>query len=830
MDFPVCPSCHQSVIDDDAAECPFCGASMKAKPTSKPASTPPASDKKSPSAGPGKNQPSPGLGKGGSKTPPGKTPPGKAQPLGDDFPFDIELTSGKSAIQALPNPTKQRALKVICPMCDTPGFLPATAAGQDVRCANAKCVMPVFTAPSEKKEPVVQAKPPKASRIPMILGVFFVIIILAGGGLYAVYFIPQSRPKQLSEEDRKAMEELGGKKKSADPNAPKVPVGGVNVKDADKAEPGGVDKDALIADVLKMMDEACISNATRHTKPYCRQLAAEANAVTNNPAAALKHLDQLLAVGGKGLSYYQILPRLDLFWSEFAEGDLAKANESLDKAMKEVPNIPRHSRVRFEIAGRLAAALVAAGKMPDAIAQIVDVQSAESDAQLAARLQIITDGVVGIPSDSYSILPWKFPQSVATTASLINRGQSDVALKWATSQTDDDAKAECLAYWAEDLARRKAAAGSVDVDGKIAAAIQGLPPVLQARVWARAGCGRLAAKDLEGVSEAIKLAQAQLGQVKPPPAPPTMPEDTKLIRFQLPAAQPLLQAATAVAEMTFLQAQSKATLGDAEKSLDLAMAYADATAPSLTAAEQRHEAFGQLQPREQREFIDKVFKLMKNAARIRAVAGQYKEVLDGIKNASQQRFDFEKQLLTRLRGAGVGLNSKVWIIVNSRSTTDDIEKRDDFFTAELAGELIEGLKGLDEARAVAGAWTVKANEPAPPRPMLIEFNERLKKDPADAVKFVEGKGPRTSERDEFFLHAAAELAATKHLAKAFKFITAIEDPQEKQECYRLAAAIAARPRQGQAEEVWKEARSVTQQTDKIAICRGLIDGLITPEK
>src|SRR5258708_20177828 len=29
MDLPTCPACKQSVLDDDAVECPFCGAPMK---------------------------------------------------------------------------------------------------------------------------------------------------------------------------------------------------------------------------------------------------------------------------------------------------------------------------------------------------------------------------------------------------------------------------------------------------------------------------------------------------------------------------------------------------------------------------------------------------------------------------------------------------------------------------------------------------------------------------------------------------------------------------------------------------------------------------------
>ena len=103
MDFAVCPSCHQSVLDDDAVDCPFCGASMKAKPGAKPA----AAAAKSPAA---------------AKPVAGKAAPSKPTLPGDDLPFESELTAGKSAIPAMPSATKQRTWQVICPMCDTPGY------------------------------------------------------------------------------------------------------------------------------------------------------------------------------------------------------------------------------------------------------------------------------------------------------------------------------------------------------------------------------------------------------------------------------------------------------------------------------------------------------------------------------------------------------------------------------------------------------------------------------------------------------------------------------------------------------------------------------------
>src|SRR5579859_7918066 len=103
MDFAVCPSCHQSVIEDDAVDCPFCGAPMKggagAKPSAgsaKPAATPAKPAAAAPSTPAAKRSGT--MGKVGAKP----TLPG------DDLPFESELTTGKAAILAMPNPSKQR--------------------------------------------------------------------------------------------------------------------------------------------------------------------------------------------------------------------------------------------------------------------------------------------------------------------------------------------------------------------------------------------------------------------------------------------------------------------------------------------------------------------------------------------------------------------------------------------------------------------------------------------------------------------------------------------------------------------------------------------------
>ncbi len=820
MDFPVCPSCHQSVLDDDAVDCPFCGTSMKAKPSAKPA---PAAPK--PGASPSKSTTT-----GTPVKPPTGKAPGKPTLPGDDFPFDVELTAGKTAILGMPGPSKQRSLKLVCPMCDTPSYFPPNVAGKEVKCCNAKCVMPVFTAPSAKKkeDALPPPPPPKSSNLPLMIGMTVVLMAVIGGGLYVFNLLPGSArttPKVVSEDDKKAFEEFIGKKKSDPVKAgPVVPAEKAPTEKNAKPE---VKVEDLIKIVLKQMRESSLDNIKNRSKPYCRQLSAEANAVTGHANAAYEDLDQLLKVGAQ-FTYYRINPLLELFWAATAANDKKAAQKALNTAMTEVSKVPKFGRTRLEIAGRLAAALAGAGRIPEA-AEVLD-QIAASDtevqeAQLAARLQIVTDGRIGSLSESYSVLPWKFPQAVAATASLITRGQLDQALNWASSQSSDEAKAECLAIWAQQLARDKAAAGSADAGGAIAAAIKSLSPALAARVWARAGCGRLAAQDQAGIDAAIKLAQEQLAQIHAPEAL-ILPKLAQMHRFKLPTTAPqLVQAATAAGEIASLQARSAGKLVDAEKSLDVALAFLDATAPSLPSAQERDEeadGFGINLPLQ----LKKEWRHLKNEDDARVAAREYKRKLNTVVDAARLRFDFETQLLSHLRAASAGLNTKVWIVVDSRTSADEIHKRDNFFDTGLPGELVEGLKGTDQERAIQGAWTLrtkgaKGNRPA--RPVAVEFQERLQSDIPGAVQYIEMALQKSTRRDEILLESVSELVTADQLSIAFEFIAALDDGVMREECYRLAASLASD--RGVFEPIWKQVALVQQQTEKIALCRGLIAGL-----
>ena len=130
MDLPSCPACGQSVLDEEAEDCPFCGASMSGKPGAKPAA---------PAATSGSSS---GKSAGSKKS---KAAPEKAEKPSSDDPFDVASPTARKAVQLLPKPSKGKLHRIQCPMCETAGFQSKKAAGREVRCANKECLVPIFT-------------------------------------------------------------------------------------------------------------------------------------------------------------------------------------------------------------------------------------------------------------------------------------------------------------------------------------------------------------------------------------------------------------------------------------------------------------------------------------------------------------------------------------------------------------------------------------------------------------------------------------------------------------------------------------------------------------
>jgi hypothetical protein len=829
MDFPVCPSCGQSVIDDDVEDCPFCGTSMKAKPGSKPPAKPTAAKgtagagskssataSKPASAAPAKT----GAGAGAK---PGAAQPGPA----DDFPFDAEVPGAKTAIQAMPNPSKGRSHKVVCPMCETAGYVPPNAVGKDVKCANAKCMVPVFKVPAATVE-APPPPPPKKSNL-MLVGGITAAVMLVGGA--AAVFLPGMlggtkaiKPGTMSEEDKQLLAEslkqnVPGKNNPVTTPPPSIgnPLDTALPDDKSNGDATPKTPDEFIAAALKQLNDACLKGevSKQRSKAFCRQLAADACARAGDTKAANDHLAQLVIVGPT-VPYYRIEPTLELFWNAWSAGDKAAAARYLDAAKLDAQKLPTVGRSQLDVASRLAAALAVSGRVNEGLAQLEGHQKANVEGQLSARLQMATDGTVSRLTMSRAVLPWTIPQAVAATASLMSRGQPAAGREWAEAQADEVGRVECLSVWAEGVALRQPKPGHANANAEIVDAVKGLSPALAARVWARAACGRFAADDREGAAATLKDSQDLLATISIPPEP-EMPVIKQAIGFKLPPMAPLVQAATAAAEVSFAHTLWPDHREQAEQSLELALTFARGLAPAPGAVAASINQADQLGPNGLRDLIRREL-AHKNDDLASQDARKYRKVLVDVNTAAQRRFNLQLEILSRL--ADAGLKNKVWTVVSDRSAEANPNRRDDFLGTPLMGELLEAFHGTETEKVIQGALVGTA---APARPEMAILRQLLQQGPQQAAQYASSLETKSGHRDELVLMVAAALAANEKSEAVLGFISRLEDMVLREDAYRLTAALLAQ--RGHADAVWRQSGDVQQATEKASLCRGLVVGL-----
>ena len=272
MELPLCPSCGQSVLEDDATDCTFCGAAMDG-----------SSGAKKPKAQPKKKKP--------AAEPKAETAAASA----DEDPFAIQQNpTTTKAVPCSPKPRRGRQQRVICPMCDSQGFIPKAALGRQVRCANKECLVPIFTAATEdtaetdaraparisdEEAPVKPKKKKGGSAKSPILIYSVVGIVLLLGAVGLMMFLNQEGPDQLPPADIPLF--TGEDDPEDDPN-----------NGADTKPPEVVDHRAAAIAMLDAMIQTSRSNDNRN-KPLTRRQTGDAFLRLNLPDKAAAEFAQM---------------------------------------------------------------------------------------------------------------------------------------------------------------------------------------------------------------------------------------------------------------------------------------------------------------------------------------------------------------------------------------------------------------------------------------------------------------------------------------------------------------------------------------------------------
>lgn len=563
MSLPTCPSCGQSVLEDNAVDCPFCGAAMdgsrgsthipraKGNPGQmRPGQRKPVEKPPEP-ARPGAAAASPSASAAPADKPAAKPAMGARVTktvVDEDDPFGIGASNAAQAIQAALRPDKTRLLKVVCPMCEQTGFVPKSAMGKSVKCANEKCMVPIFTAtdpsekPAEKKttrvadqaasDAAMSAKTPK-KRNPILFYAIGGAVLLGLTALVVTIFNNKSNePTQQPGVDISKFEQM------ADDEEKQKLVAAAAAAVVAPPKP-----EEIVLGYAKKMITLSRQSGLRD-KALPRRLTSDLLLRINQISEANNEFTALLAVD-RDRTFYRMLPHLAAYWRAIGKNDSATAKNSLAAAEAEVRNITSSGRMATECYLALSSALIREGRMPEAQQYVAlrqmdrsipanrDLVASTAWAYLATQSR---DAGLMSPAVLDATL-WTDPLHLAVAVDLAIHQQWEQAVAW--SQTASDARSHSDAIVAiSDVARAlKAPAAAVTALG----AVQSPDPVFGIRI-------RAAIATVRNEAAALDSVVAELNQLPALAAVP-MPTSLELVQNDVPDRPSGLSRAVAAAEV-----------------------------------------------------------------------------------------------------------------------------------------------------------------------------------------------------------------------------------------------------------------------------------------
>ncbi len=210
-------------------------------------------------------------------------------------------------------------------MCETVGYIPQAAAGKEVRCANPKCMVPVFVAPRIEKK-AVEAPTPTKSGMPLILLGSLVVLLLGGAGGW--YFFSQPA--------RTTTTQGSGPAPPTPIQPPKGNQVGIVVPPAAPVQQVAEKQLTLAEEVKPVLDqmEKDAQNKERNLRPpYCQRVTAQTAADCGDLKRAKTYLDKL-PQGTVELAFYRLGPLTAIALQQLAKSEKEEAGKTLDDALR----------------------------------------------------------------------------------------------------------------------------------------------------------------------------------------------------------------------------------------------------------------------------------------------------------------------------------------------------------------------------------------------------------------------------------------------------------------------------------------------------------------
>ena len=811
MSLPTCPSCGQSVLEDDAIDCPFCGAAMDGsrgarntpQPKKNPAvnrpgaralpAKPAAPAPQSSATAPGKTNADPTS----ANPPKSGTPPryGSKMVVDEDDPFGIGASSGTQVVEASLKPEKGRLQKTVCPMCEQTNFIPKSAIGKSVRCANPKCMVPVFIAadPAEQK---TERRPTRLSdeaeaqrraaeealpkrRSPILLYAIGAAVL---AGITALVLTQLNRKPDTTQFS--ASLDLSELQRLAEEDAAKEAATQAAAKAAEQKAAENPAKD--IEDNIRRM--IALARSEMRDKALARRMTGDLWLRLGRSEESAVEFNQLLVVD-KSRGFYRVLPQLAKYWRSRATGDNTAAADALKLAETEARQrtFPRTGRAATDAALALATVLAAEGRMPDATALVA---SRQLDRSIPANLDqssgtawlfIATqcrDAAV-TPPQALDCLLWADPLHTAVSAALAARSQWNPAIEWALLPGDPRSAADALTAIADRALAIGPQAAAQAAPLIEAAATKISSPELKLKVLAATAAAKRDASALQACLDALRQI--------PDPSPWVLPDLRTLVQKEIPDRSSSLTAAIAAAEA--LRAATLANHPDhAKTALNELKRHLAAAAPptgearSLLASTKTNEsAFRQQIQTELRESDPGRLDALYRTALARSTS---------IAQLAEERRTLFILLLSRVAAAG-GADLITTTLADAPDLQAEIQL--DELRGLLAFAALTGGKPLPNYAITTATDSPPASRNSLPT-MLVELGRAAgaaaaleSSNPTDALRWIEqGTESLPAVRSALAAEFSSRICSSTDAPTALNAVAACKNGLWREECFEIA--------------------------------------------
>lgn len=619
------------------------------------------------------------------KTSGSATPRKKQQAKTDDQedPFAIEQApSVKKVVPCARKPMKGRMHRVICPMCDSQGFIPKSAIGRQVKCANKECLVPVFTASDGKPKEATRApsrvsdetvateaksKTGGSKKNPMVI--YGIVGVVAVGATFGVVTWLNGQGETELGALPPVVPTFDDPTQQDDPIVtPKQPVENQIPEYRKRA----------IEIVDEMVVQSRVSGGNRD-KAYCRRLTGDSYLRLGMNDEATAEFNQMDKVSrDRRTEYYRITPLLSQYWAKIAAGDSAEAKTHLAAARDLAEGIPSAGDTAIESSIDLAAALVHADDIPAASKAIARHQvdktviSQMDSLRLAAWASIAAElqNVGRPPISPVRVFSWDDPLHTAVAVQLAIRGAWAESSTWASAITSPRGAGDAFAAIATEMVNQK----SLELTDSLVSAAAGKGTDVEFRT--NSALARASAPHWEAASAAF----AGLPNVKTT----TLPNVATLIRAQAPQLAPSLLRADAIAQYTIAavaQGDESATAAGLDRLFTELTSKVPPTAVVRQATAEVARSDASLKAR-----IEEELNLRGDEVRTKFLA--YRRAIDRVQKASEQRHLELIYLIARVVDGG-GLNAVKTVVTGTGELRREIrvdEARGLLFAAAAANK------------------------------------------------------------------------------------------------------------------------------------------------